>query len=299
MKFIIAIIKPFKLDEVREALGAIGVAGMTVSRGQGLRTAEGADRNLSRGGIFHQHAAQGEDRGGRLGRDGRRLSSKRSSRPPAPKPSATARSSSSTLHPPSASAPANPGKPRCDVRVSDRRETTMIRKILCGAGALGASMFAATAAWAQEATAAASAAASEAAATATEAAATATEAAAAAATTMIKAPTVEQMADDGQQGRHRLDAGVLGAGADDEHSGTGVVLRRPRAHQEHAQRADAGVHDRLDRGPRVGLLGLHDRLHQRRRAFIGGFSKLFLAGVSGGTYAATFSNNVYLPEYLS
>ena len=31
MKFIIAIIKPFKLDEVREALGAIGVAGMTVS----------------------------------------------------------------------------------------------------------------------------------------------------------------------------------------------------------------------------------------------------------------------------
>src|SRR4026207_1045695 len=29
MKFIIAIIKPFKLDEVREALGAIGVAGMT------------------------------------------------------------------------------------------------------------------------------------------------------------------------------------------------------------------------------------------------------------------------------
>ena len=31
MKFIIAIIKPFKLDEVREALGGLGVAGMTVS----------------------------------------------------------------------------------------------------------------------------------------------------------------------------------------------------------------------------------------------------------------------------
>ena len=31
MKYIIAVIKPFKLDEVREALGAIGVAGMTVS----------------------------------------------------------------------------------------------------------------------------------------------------------------------------------------------------------------------------------------------------------------------------
>ena len=31
--------------------------------------------------------------------------------------------------------------------------------------------------------------------------------------------------------------------------------------------------------------------------FIGGLSKAFLAGVSGATYAATFSNNVYLPEY--
>jgi Amt family ammonium transporter len=31
--------------------------------------------------------------------------------------------------------------------------------------------------------------------------------------------------------------------------------------------------------------------------FIGGFSKAFLAGVGTGTYAATFSNNVYIPEY--
>ncbi len=33
-------------------------------------------------------------------------------------------------------------------------------------------------------------------------------------------------------------------------------------------------------------------------AFIGGFDKAFLAGVTGGTYAATFSNNVYLPEFV-
>ena len=33
-------------------------------------------------------------------------------------------------------------------------------------------------------------------------------------------------------------------------------------------------------------------------AFVGGFSKAFLAGVSTSTYAATFSNNVYLPEYV-
>ncbi len=32
-------------------------------------------------------------------------------------------------------------------------------------------------------------------------------------------------------------------------------------------------------------------------AFIGGFSKLFLQGVDATTYAATFSNNVYIPEY--
>ena len=32
--------------------------------------------------------------------------------------------------------------------------------------------------------------------------------------------------------------------------------------------------------------------------FVGGFSKVFLTGVSASTYAATFSNNVYLPEFV-
>ncbi len=32
--------------------------------------------------------------------------------------------------------------------------------------------------------------------------------------------------------------------------------------------------------------------------FVGGFSKAFLTGVSASTYAATFSNNVYLPEFV-
>ncbi len=41
MKFIIAIIKPFKLDEVREALGALGVAGMTVSEVKGFGRKKG------------------------------------------------------------------------------------------------------------------------------------------------------------------------------------------------------------------------------------------------------------------
>ena len=41
MKFIIAIIKPFKLDEVREALSNLGVAGMTVSEVKGFGRQKG------------------------------------------------------------------------------------------------------------------------------------------------------------------------------------------------------------------------------------------------------------------
>ena len=41
MKYIIGIIKPFKLDEVREALGAIGVAGMTASEVKGFGRQKG------------------------------------------------------------------------------------------------------------------------------------------------------------------------------------------------------------------------------------------------------------------
>ena len=41
MKFIIAIIKPFKLDDVHEALGAIGVAGMTVTEVKGFGRQKG------------------------------------------------------------------------------------------------------------------------------------------------------------------------------------------------------------------------------------------------------------------
>ncbi len=36
MKMITAVIKPFKLDEVREALSALGVAGVTVSEARGF-----------------------------------------------------------------------------------------------------------------------------------------------------------------------------------------------------------------------------------------------------------------------
>nr|WP_206675203.1 P-II family nitrogen regulator [Alteripontixanthobacter muriae] len=39
--YIIAIIKPFKLDEVREALGLVGVAGMTVTEVKGFGRQKG------------------------------------------------------------------------------------------------------------------------------------------------------------------------------------------------------------------------------------------------------------------
>ena len=41
MKLILAIIKPFKLDEVREALTAIGIAGMTVTEVKGFGRQKG------------------------------------------------------------------------------------------------------------------------------------------------------------------------------------------------------------------------------------------------------------------
>ena len=41
MKFIVAIIKPFKLDAVREALTAIGVQGMTVTEVKGFGRQKG------------------------------------------------------------------------------------------------------------------------------------------------------------------------------------------------------------------------------------------------------------------
>src|SRR6188472_4542386 len=71
------------------------------------------------------------------------------------------------------------------------RGMTMIRKLICGTGALGASMFAATAAWAAETAEAVTDAAADAAAAVTAAPAAVVEAAAEG---PIKGPTVEQMA---------------------------------------------------------------------------------------------------------
>ena len=51
MKQVTAIIKPFRLNEVRDALNAIGVSGLTVTSSSGLWTPKRSRRGLSRPGI--------------------------------------------------------------------------------------------------------------------------------------------------------------------------------------------------------------------------------------------------------
>ena len=46
MKMITAVVKPFKLDDVREALAAIGVQGVTVTEVKGFGRAERAIPNF-------------------------------------------------------------------------------------------------------------------------------------------------------------------------------------------------------------------------------------------------------------
>ena len=169
----------------------------------------------------------------------------------------------------------------------------MIRKMICGAGALGTSLFVATTAWAQEAAASAAAAVATAAPTPE-----ATETATAAATTLIKAPTVEQMAtmvNKGDTAWMLVSAALV------------LMMSVP---------ALALFYGGLVRTKNMlsvlmqvfmivsiaGLVwccwGYSMAFTSGSTPFVGGFSKVFLAGVSSSTYAATFSNNVYLPELV-
>ena len=51
MKKIEAVIKPFKLDDVKEALNEIGIQGMTISEVKGYGRQKGPQGNLPRGRI--------------------------------------------------------------------------------------------------------------------------------------------------------------------------------------------------------------------------------------------------------
>ncbi len=166
----------------------------------------------------------------------------------------------------------------------------MIRKLLCGAGALGSSLFAATAAFAQEAAEAVAAPVAE-----------ATEAAAAATTTLIKAPAVEQMATMVNKGdtAWMLTSAVL-------------VLMMSIPALALFYGGLVRTKNMLSVLMQVFMIvsiaalvwvgwGYSMAFTSANSAFptiVGGFDKAFLAGVSGATYAATFSNNVYLPEFV-
>lgn len=52
MKMIVAIIQPFKLDPVREALGALGVQGLTISEVKGYGRQKG-QTEIYRGAEYH------------------------------------------------------------------------------------------------------------------------------------------------------------------------------------------------------------------------------------------------------
>jgi nitrogen regulatory protein P-II 2 len=189
VKLIIAIIKPFKLDEVREALTTLGVAGMTVTEVKGFRTAEGPDRNLSRGPntaptpvpkikIEVVCASEIADHVVESFRP-----------PPTPARSATARSSCSMSARPVRIRTAKPTKLLSGRGISMKHVT----KLATGAAGLGLTLFVALPAWAQDAAA-------------------------------LQSPAAPR-GRDREQGRYRLDAHLDRAGHDDP-AGPGAVLWR-------------------------------------------------------------------------
>lgn len=162
----------------------------------------------------------------------------------------------------------------------------MIRKIVCGLGAAGASLFAATAAFAQDATAAATAAATEAAATATEAAATA-----------AFTPTAD-MVNKGDVAWMLVASALV------------LLMSVPALALFYGGlvRAKNMLSVLMQVLTIVCVAALVWFAWGYSMAFtstgtpfpkiVGGLDKAFLAGVDPTTLAATFSNGVYLPEYV-
>ena len=124
MKLVIAIIKPFKLEDVRDALDGDRRPRHDRHRGQGLRPPEGPHRDLSRRRIRRELPAQDPHRGRGAGRPRRARWSRPSPTPPRPARSATARSSSPASITRCASAPARPTSTR-----SERSTATVTAKI--------------------------------------------------------------------------------------------------------------------------------------------------------------------------
>ncbi len=61
MKKIDAIIKPFKLDDVREALAEVGITGMTVTEVKGFGRQKGHTQTVPRRGVYGGFSAESEN----------------------------------------------------------------------------------------------------------------------------------------------------------------------------------------------------------------------------------------------
>ena len=149
-----------------------------------------------------------------------------------------------------------------------QRDNNMIRKLLYGAGGLGASLFAATSAWADG---------------------------------PVKAPTVEQMATMVNKGdtawmlvssvlvlMMSVPALALFYGGLVRTKNMLSVLMQVFMIVSIAALVWVGW----------GYTMAFTSTNSVAPAFVGGFDKAFLSGVTASTYAATFSNNVYLPEFV-
>ena len=117
MKLVIAIIKPFKLEDVRDALLAVGVHGMTVTEVKGYGRQKG-HTEIYRGSEYAVNFLPKIRVEVAVATNEVEKSSKPSAAPPRPDRSATARSSSPRSTRPSASAPAKPTPTRCEAAVS-------------------------------------------------------------------------------------------------------------------------------------------------------------------------------------
>ena len=171
----------------------------------------------------------------------------------------------------------------------------MIRKTLAVAGTLGTSLFVSASAWAQEAAEAV------AAAVPAPAAAPSPEAAAAVTTDLIQNPTVEQMAgmvDKGDTSWMLISSAlVLMMSVPALALFYGGLVRSKNMLSVLMQVfmiVSVAALVWVCWGYTMAFTSGGD---SALAPFIGGFSKAGLAGVTGATYAATFSNNVYIPEF--
>ena len=181
-----------------------------------------------------------------------------------------------------------------------------IRKILCGAGVLGTSLLTATTAFAQAAATAATSAASAATATATAAA---TTAAAAIPTLPAAAPLINLSKITDPAKLTAFEATMVNKGDTTWMLiSTALVLLMSVPALALFYGGLVRTKNMLSVLMQVFMIvsvvaliwctyGYSMSFTGGATPFVGGFSKAFLLGVSSNTYAATFSNNVYIPEY--